>query len=338
MPLLSILGRHSPTYILPVFVLPATLEVYILALWGFYGFVVASMLGLIATHVILYHHRNYLYDEKKSADDGTTQDTSNASPLSNTNQCIGNYDTTAPETNDCALDPTIPDTGKNDDTRHWTNLQGLERYCHTFVLLLSLSAYLVGCSLPLFEISRQRGDVETTLLEFSIVSMGTDYVGLTKESSGGDRWIQIMWFFLTMVMPLISTLLLCCVLLIPVKQSQMTGAGEYDGVLRRLRQLYLAAEFTYCWSCMEVIVLATLFAVQEIPKVGSGMVDSGCNVCFVIGSKLLLPAFLPLLLGALIHFVATIRLFGKIHPALYSTGTGGTGSDSLVQAMTEELP
>lgn len=268
-----------------------TLEVYLLALWGFYGFVAATFLGLIGTHVILYYHRQCIYS-LPAADDSQYDDTTMQQETPSQTELVT-------PTNQLTPTPTPKQHG------HWTGMGTTQRCGIAAVLVAAMTVYIVGCSLPIFEISRQRGDVETTYVEFSIISMGSQYVDLTKDSSIGDRWVQFLWFFLTIVMPVVSTLFLCCVLLVPL------------GYRRRQEQLYFAAETAFCWSCAEVTVVSTIFAVMEIPHVGGGMVDSGCNVCYVIGSTLFPSAFAPLAVGALLHVLTSLWLFRGMHRTLY---------------------
>jgi len=320
-----------------------TLEVYMLALWGFYGFVVATMLGLIGTHVILHHHRHYLYHVRRhhhhhhhhhgrslpgggrNDDDDDDDDDDDNDEAKNENMM--EQEGVQEEATNNSRSPQ-----RHQDEIHWTGMSTVKRLGYTLAVLGALAAYLVGCSLPIMEISRQRGDVETTYLEFSIITVGAEYVDSTMDGSGGDKWIQIVWFLLTLVMPILSALLLCCVLVLPLPRN-----GTHQQVVQpRHERLYLATEIAYCWSSSEVTVLSCLFAVLQIPEVGGGFVDSGCNVCYLFGSKLLMPAFIPLTVGALTHSGLAIWLFRKFHQAIYFPHELGTVSRSTTEKKEAE--
>lgn len=266
------------------------------------------MLGLIGTHTILYHHRQFLYHNSNSNNGNSKEEDPPKAPQSQPSDQQSNVDSTAQQ-----------------QAEHWTNLTVKERFGIIAGLWMGLILYIVGCALPIFEVSRQRGDIETTYVDFSILTVGADYMDLTKEADAGDRWLQIVWFMLTFVLPILATFFLCAVLLLSNATTR-----------RRREQWFFASEIVYCWSCAEVTVLSTLFAVLQIPQVGTGLVDSGCHVCYVFGSTLLMQAFIPLALGALMQVVFALWMFRRVHPALYGhPGAGLPTSKTTIETTTK---
>ena len=279
------------------------MEVYMLARWGFYGFVLATILSLIGTHVILYHHRKYIYQNQHNKNYET----------SGTRRRI-----TTDDKQDAENKRQSTSNNRLHNNSHNTAVIGpLEKAILIFILFTGLAAYLYGCTADLFQVSRQRGSIETLYDDYSIISVGTTYVESTKYANAGDQWIQCLWFLLALVMPILSAILMAVLLVVPNHQHIWQ------------RRIFTMAEIAFAWNGGEVIVLSTLFAVLQIPSFGDGIMDSGCDVCYVIGSELYLGTLMPLLIGSFVHIGSAFWMYRRWHPMLFvASSNDSSSSDS----------
>lgn len=217
--------------------------------WGLFGFIAASMLSLIGTHMVLYHHRKIMYIHtitvKEVSQEGEDED---ASP---------------PHANP-------PPSG----LQQVTGMPMRIAIMLTILLIAGSALYLAGCLLDIFRITNTRGPYESAH-DYSIVSLGRDLPDSARDQGrGAMRWLQIIWFFLGVAAPLTTNILLGLLLWIPLDRNQ-------------LQRLYFWAEVSFAWSGAEVYVLSTIFAVLEIPTFGDGLIDSGCRTCYIVDSMLL---------------------------------------------------
>jgi hypothetical protein len=360
--------HHNPTLHYITLHNTATLEVYMVAQWGFYGFVAATILSLVGTHVILYHHRRCIYHsefvrnairmnmseeqeqqkpsstkqeqpiEEQSAPDGDDNVSENPHYANNnkkktihedkcpevTNTTAAAADDVADDNYDCCYNADAADEVDESKTMSLS-----ERSVLWIVLLFGLAAYIVGCSLDSFQVSRQRGDVETLYEEFSILRVGAVYAERSRYNTPGDKWTQALWFLLTFIIPIVSSLLWgLLLLLIPsdlssIRATRATTNDQHDeqSKMSLLEKVFIAAEIAFAWSCGEVAVLSTLFAVLQIPEFGDGIIDSGCSACYVIDSELLPYGLLPLVFGAFANVAVGLWMYRRVHAALYEVSS-----------------
>ena len=173
-------------------------------------------------------------------------------------------------------------------------------------LFLSTVLYIAGCSIPIFRIVNSRGSIIEDPVDYSIVSIGTE-IGSAGRSgeSGKMRWMQIVWFLLVIAAPVLSAMLFLVVFLWKASQHH-------------LGWVLFAAEITAAWSCAEVFWISTLFAVSEMPKFGDGLIEEGCDTCYVVDSKILTNIAL-LSLGTVGHRWICWVAVGKARSSIYQS-------------------
>jgi hypothetical protein len=140
--------------------------------------------------------------------------------------------------------------------------------------------------------------------DYSVVSVGTTLPeSVLDPSDFGSRWIQAMWFFLCVVMPLWCTLLFGVLFLYPLSRQWM-------------ERVFVMAEIAFAWSCAEVLLISTIFAVSQMPSFGDGLIDADCTACFVVDTEIL-PQFAFLGVGTILNVLLNVWLYRKAHYALY---------------------
>jgi hypothetical protein len=172
------------------------------------------------------------------------------------------------------------------------------------LLIIGTALYLAGCLLNIFRITESRGPYESEPVDYSIVSVGRSLPnGARDQDKGAIRYLQIIWFFLGVAVPLTTNVLLGLLLWIPLERKQ-------------LQRLFFCAEVSFAWSGMEVFVLSTVFAVLEIPTFGNGLIDSGCQTCYVVDSMLLAELAVTGV-GTIASMGAAMWLYKVSHNKLY---------------------
>jgi hypothetical protein len=236
-----------------------TLEVWIAPRWGFFGFVAATMLSLIGTHAILFHHRRIVY--------GTI--TSNLQGLQNI-----------------------------------AGITTIRTLLMSFLLLAAAGIYFAGCCIGMFRILNSRGNLEIAPVDYSLIDVGRDLSDAGQHPDDrAQTWLQIIWFTLAMAAPIGSFILFAVLLWAPWK-----GAA--------LRKILFLAEISFAWNCAEVVFVSTIFAVLEVPTFGEGLIDSGCDTCYSVDSKLL-NELAVLGVGTLLSVLANALIFQRAHQSLY---------------------
>lgn len=83
-----------------------------------------------------------------------------------------------------------------------------------------------------------------------------------------------------------------------------------------MERIFTMAEIAFAWSCAEVLLLSTIFAVLQMPIFGAKLVENDCKTCFVITTQIL-PAFGLLVVGAFLNVAVNIWLYRKAHGIIY---------------------
>jgi hypothetical protein len=183
-------------------------------------------------------------------------------------------------------------------------------------VLLSIVFYIVGCVVNVFEVTNTRGDTSYTI-EYSVISVGQATPGSTLDPSDvGIRFIQAMWFFLGVVMPLWCSLLFGILFLYPFSKSWM-------------ERVFFMAEVAFAWSCGEVLLISTIFAVLQMSTFGDGLIEADCTACFIVDTQIL-PGFAYLCVGTVLNVGVNIWLYRKARHAIY-------GSSDVIQLSCARL-
>ena len=187
------------------------LEVWIRPQWGLYGFISASMLSLMATHAVLYHHRRIMYASTTTATLSSASDPQSSSSV-------------------------LPSVA--------SRLSLGKRILWTLLLLTSFGAYLAGALLDFFRITNTQGGFVKGSDTYSVAKIGKDLPDAKRdyESAGGLIYLQIVWFLLGMAMPFF--LLTCFPALlekIPRPGPWMETFKQFMGFLMVGTAIFLAA-------------------------------------------------------------------------------------------------
>jgi len=171
-------------------------------------------------------------------------------------------------------------------------------------LLISSCALLIAAfAIDIYEVTAERPE-GTTSEAYSILRVGLDLPPSALEpNSIGTRWIQLMFFLFLLAFPMCNVLLFGTLYLYPMTKA-----------LRE--RVFLLAEISFSWTCVEVFMGSAIFSVLQIPKFGNGLIDAGCPQCFKVGSKIL-PAFSILVIASVVQISVNVWLFRKAHRAVY---------------------
>lgn len=246
------------------------LEIVIVPLWGFYGFVVASILSLLGNHIILYFHR-HLHCHNNDQGSETTLGTD--------------------------AQPSHPE------------LESLAKVSHlpvpliAFLLAGSCALQAAGVVVNIYELIEER-PTYTTSEAYSILRVGLDVPQSTLEPNAfGIRWVQAMYFFLAIALPLTNSVLIGILYMFPMTKPWQD-------------RLFVLAEITFSWSCAEVLMISAVFSILQIPLFGNGLVDAGCNQCYHVSSRIL-PAFSLVVISAVMQCSLNVWLLRQAHKVLY---------------------
>jgi hypothetical protein len=225
------------------------------------------MMSLLATHVILYSHRQVLYHSNKEPKEVQK----------------GGFPAKA-------------------------GLSARKRAIIAALWVIGVVLFSVGCILDIYEVRNSSGEeatgITTIVDRFSVVSVGQAIPNAVLDPSDrGIRFIQAMWYFLCLVMPLWCSLMFAILYAVPLSQKWTEWT-------------FLLAEVAFSWSCVEVLIVATVFAVLQLPTFGDGLIEADCKACFVVDSDFL-PDFAYLVVGAVLNVALNIWLYRKAHHVLY---------------------
>lgn len=254
----------------------------------------------IETHIILYFHRKVTYQPIQASSaalpDSTVDEEKNQTTATASIAAV-DHDDDYHESNQ-----------RPEDTAR--GLQQLGSFTPrsilplTFLLVASFAVYLAGCIVFTFKIVNTQGTHTLDPKYESVISIGQSLPGSAFPGTKGQlRWLQLVWFILTLAAPLLSNVLSLLLMWMPWSR-------------RDLIPLFFAAEWAYAWSSAEVLFVSTIFAVVQIPTFGNGLITSGCTSCYVVGSQLL-PTLAVLGAGTLCNMVANCTLFPLTQRALY---------------------
>jgi hypothetical protein len=164
-----------------------TMEVVIVPRWGFFGFVLATILSLVGTHVILYQHRTLTY--------------SDASVASNPAEDLEE-----------AQEEPLP----SDEKESLTSASNTNKYLLCGLLVTTLGLIVASCVVYIFQVTKQQGEeVESTF--YSVLSVGAGVPPASLEpNSVGIRFIQAMYYVLGFALPLLNIVLFGILYMFPM--------------------------------------------------------------------------------------------------------------------------
>jgi hypothetical protein len=228
------------------------------------------MLSLLSTHVILHYHRQVHYH-------GTATDESESTEAATKR-----------------WGSTMRDRGG----------MSFKFMAATGVALpVAVGLYLTGVLLETFEVTNTRGPA-SFVDKYSIVLVGQNIPEANlDESSFGTRFLQAMWFFLGVAMPIWCSFLFLILFFAPLSARWMI-------------RIFTMAEIALAWSATQVLIVSTLFAVLQMPTFGEGLINADCSACFVVSTRIL-PNFAFLAVGGAMIVGTNVFLYRKAHYILY---------------------
>jgi len=214
-------------------------EVYIVAKWGFYGFVFASIMSLVVTHFILYCHRMVIYSRSNNIEEAVNE---NGEQESIENGTLHNGDN-----GKVAIANLFPRR-----SHYGEKLFSLTSLVASFALLLS------GACVLMFTFRYSIGSKKFQE-NFSLATIGIKVPQVSRYNPKrfGVRWMQLLYFILAIAAPLWNLILLFVLFFIPMQK-------------RIQRHLLFLCEVTFAWGAAEVFIISAIFSVFQIPKFGTG--------------------------------------------------------------------
>mmetsp|Transcript_8329 Transcript_8329/g.19323 ORF Transcript_8329/g.19323 Transcript_8329/m.19323 type:complete len:236 (+) Transcript_8329:914-1621(+) len=175
------------------------------------------------------------------------------------------------------------------------------------LLVACIATHIVASVLDIYEVSSTRGG-EERVQEYSIVRIGADFPSSAHAPNDiGVRWMQAMYFLLAVALPISNSILFGLMFLVRWTRKWRDA-------------LFLATEINFAWSCIEVLTVSTIFSILQIPKFGNGLIDAGCEQCYVVGSRIL-PGFAAVCVATVLNVGVNVWLYGKAHSVLYPKPT-----------------
>jgi hypothetical protein len=255
------------------------IEVYILPQWGFYAFVFANMLSLVGSQFILRTHRNVQYEqsEVKKSSLSSEEDVEELKEFK-------------------ADQSEIIKTSISSEA-------GISKIFLVLLFFVYVSMHFVGCWIQIYQVINTRGS-EVLTKNYSIFSLGID-IPLTVHhpSDFGVRWMQFMFFIITVVLPVCNIFTCIFLYLYPMTRS-----------LQKI--IFFIVEILYSWSASEVIALSVVFSVLQIPKFGNGLIKGGCTECYVVNSTLY-AEFSILCISAVLNMAINFWMLMRAHKCIY---------------------
>ena len=277
-----------------------TLEVLLVPKWGFYAFVGANMMSLLATQCILYQHRQIQYHSKMEemvAEQGDPAE--QAEKREPAEQAEKGEPAEQAEKGEPAEHEQQPEEAKVTVASQ----SGTKEAVVVFLLVTCVVLHFVGCALEIFEVENTRGD-ESFVVSYSVFSIGKEIPGTQEDpDSFGIRWIQFMYFLFAVALPPWTSILFAILYLYPMVPSVK-------------EKVFFLSEITFSWAAVEVFVLSVIFSILQIPKFGNGLIESGCAECYRVDSALYAEFAVICVSTALIVGV-NIWLFIRAHKVIF---------------------
>ena len=215
-------------------------DVYVTPQFGFYAFLVATIISLVAGHVMLYLHRRTMIPI--------------VPVYSGRAESLGRH--------------------IFDDKHNGGLVKLTRRFRRTVVavIFLSILLILIGANLRSFhfEFDGAAGavlgnDGGARIRKFSLVGIGRGISTSVPSPSFGIRWIQTCYFFFALVMPLLCLKVMLVLFVVPMTMA-------------RQRALFVVAEVMNAWSAIEVFMLAIVASLIEIDPFSESMVGERCKL------------------------------------------------------------
>jgi hypothetical protein len=200
--------------------------------------------------------------------------------------------------------PVLPEDDTVKGARHIGNFTTASVVSLTFLWLAASALFISGILLYTFQLSTSQGTHKLPPVDYSIVKLGKELPYSSQPGTEGRmRWLQLVWFFLGVAIPLLHIVMCGVLLYAPLTKT-------------RLERLFFWTEVSFSWSSAEVFAVSTIFAISQVPTFGNGLIKSGCVTCYVVGASLL-PELGVLLAGTVAYMGAAFWLFKLMRPVIF---------------------
>jgi hypothetical protein len=225
----------------------ARADAYVEPHWGFYSFLLATMLSLAITHIVLACHRS------ESAVKPKPQTHQLRAPQKQKWQALCSY---AFKSN-CVVSRCS-----------WLITVGV-----TLLLLFSIALLITGSVINSFQF-QFRGAFqmlldfidEDSFTSYSLISTGLALPGSAiNPDSFGVRFIQVTWFSFAIAIPLCYLLLLLVLWLTPLTPRLQRG-------------VFVVTEVFNAWSALEVVVVSIVAALLELQQFSQFIIGNRCDL------------------------------------------------------------
>jgi len=214
------------------------LDVYVTPMFGFYSFLLATIVSLISGHVMLFLHRR-----------ATLQHTIVSSgPKESLRQHV------------------------YEDYETGTSIRLSRRFQLVIFVTLLLTHILLGIGVGVkcfnFEFLGLGGLIlgDDRLKSYSLLSLGSSISQSVENSSSfGIRWIQITFYFFAFVMPFTCLGMMLLIFGVPME-------------LKLLRRSFMILEIARAWGALDVFLVSIVAALLEISQFSRFIMGDRCNL------------------------------------------------------------
>ena len=218
---------------------PATFDIFVRPAWGFYGFLLATVVSLVLSHIATHCHRQL-------------QDPAELGPDASSAQAVSGH------------------TFRSADGTPW-RFSKLGVRLVAAAIVAALAAALGGLLVESFSFEFQGlagGALESggggRSQRYSVLSLGLAIRPSVQEPDVGIYLIEATYFLFTAVAPILQLICLLLLWLWPMKDgAQRCGLA--------------VAEVLTAWSCIDVLVLTLVAAVLQIQQFAAFIIGDQCT-------------------------------------------------------------
>jgi len=240
-------------------------------LWIF----IAALLSLIGSHLVLYYQRKVIYFNGHNSD-GKEGD---------------------PE-------EQMKDDGHIEGVAALTALSGISICNPIFYIIpsiLMIAFIVIGFFINVVSFT-YNSESETHFSLYSL-GMGITDAPLPDTNKTGPRFMAVIYFLMSLVIPVLNIITFVILYLKPMKREAQKIA------------LYIA-EVSFAWSTTGPLVFSLFTSVHQVPRFANSLIGGLCDGCLLVESELKAEVTVYLF-GTMGHGIAAYYLLHKAHTALY---------------------
>lgn len=215
--------------------------------WGFYGFLLATVMSLIVSHIaIMYHRAAVTEDAWNDCDcletDSISTDETDLKTGLQSHQALMAHEFAVP----------VPYS--------WSKFG---RFVVLLVILGTFGLILLGCTINVYSFEFEGLTSFLAPRSFSLYTTATEISKYDK--SFGIRCIQLTFILFGMIVPLMHMISLAVLWIAPLS-------------LRTQHKLFVTTEILNAWSALEVFVVSVVCALLELPTFAQFIIGGKCDI------------------------------------------------------------